>query len=157
MEKENWQTKIKRVIKEKDGSFYLMIFVIFFTLLTLFLWATNLKIVFSKDKIDDNKGTINISDSKNDVDKALNDVITTLNNLDTATTSTSTATSSEPIIKTADLEKMKQALNEKIDQKNLASSSSSTIPVISQELDDSEQEIAELKLRIAELEEKLND
>ncbi len=156
MKKESWQSKIKRVIKEKDGSFYLMIFVIFFTLLTIFLWASNLKIVFSKDRIDNNKKSIDVSDSKKDVKDALSDVLTAMNNIDTITASSSN-TSSDLLVEEKDLEKLKEALNEKLDQKNLASSSSSTIPVISQELDDSEQEIAELKLRISELEEKLND
>lgn len=163
MKNEKWPERIKKVIKERDGSFYLMIFVVFFTFLTIFLWVANFKTSLAENK-KNNKKFVQIDETKKeDLNKSIDDLMIALDNLDkknntttieVSTSSTSTDDLSVEISKN-ELEEVKQKLNNKINELNTTSSSS--IPILSQELDDSEQEINELKLKIAELEEKLNE
>ncbi len=166
MKNEKWLERIKRVIKERDGSFYLMIFVIFFTFLTIFLWVTNLKASFIENKKNSQK-IIEIDETKKeDLNESIDNLMIALDNLDKKNnTTTIEISTSSPISTSTDdvsveiskneLEEVKQKLNDKINELNTTSSSS--IPILSQELDDSEQEINELKNKIAELEEKLNE
>lgn len=163
MKNEKWPERIKKVIKERDGSFYLMIFVVFFTFLTIFLWVANFKTSLAENK-KNNKKFVQIDETKKeDLNKSIDNLMIALDNLDKInntttievnTSSTSTDDLSVEISKN-ELEEVKQKLNDKINELNTTSSSS--IPILSQELDDSEQEINELKLKIAELEEKLNE
>ncbi len=163
MKNKKWPERIKKVIKERDGSFYLMIFVVFFTFLTIFLWAANFKTSLAENK-KNNKKFVQIDETKKeDLNKSIDNLMIALDNLDKInntttievnTSSTSTDDLSVEISKN-ELEEVKQKLNNKINELNTTSSSS--IPILSQELDDSEQEINELKLKIAELEEKLNE
>lgn len=163
MKNKKWPERIKKVIKERDGSFYLMIFVVFFTFLTIFLWAANFKTSLAENK-KNNQKVIQIDETKKeDLNKSIDNLMIALDNLDKInntttievnTSSTSTDDLSVEISKN-ELEEVKQKLNDKINELNTTSSSS--IPILSQELDDSEQEINELKLKIAELEEKLNE
>ena len=163
MKKEKYSKRIKQVLKERDGSFYLMIFVVFFTFLTIFLWASNLKAFVVNDKKEGQFFIQIDEEKKEDLNKSIDNLMLIFDSLDeknelTENELNANSTSSDDSLKEenkSELEEIKQRLNKKISELN--TSSFSSVPILSQELDDSEQEINKLRLKIAELEEKLSE
>lgn len=157
MEKENWSDKIKRVMREKDGGFYLMFFVVFFTGLTIFLWVLDLKNSqgFQSSRTKQDSG-LSIEETGKEINQAIDDLILAWDSLDSKSELEREDDGRE--MDEADLEKMKERLKQRIEEKSGDDLKvpTSSLPLISEELDHSEQEIAELKLKIADLEDKLN-
>jgi len=151
MENKNWKIKIKNIIKEKDNRFWLMIFVVLSTIAIFVIWSLNLKNIFPKKDISQEVSDLGLDQIKIELQEDKDSFLKTLESLEEKK-------SAEKINQT-EVEKLKEAISNKVEENNLlsTSTSSSSIPVISQDLDNSEQEIDELRKKIEELEKKLGN
>jgi hypothetical protein len=158
MENKNWKNKLKNIFKERDSRFWLMIFVIISTTTIFVVWSMNLKNIFPEKTIRQDVEDLGLIQVKTEFREDKDYFLTLLKKLEKQ--------NSEEDINEAELEKLKQIIEEKIESNNslgtstndlLSTSSSSSIPVISQDLDNSEQEIEELKRKIEELEKKMGN
>ena len=158
MENKNWKKKLKNIFKERDSRFWLMIFVVISTITIFVIWSMNLKDIFPEKSIRQDVEGLGLTQVKTEFQEDKDYFLTLLKKLEKQ--------SSEEDINQAELEKLKQIVGERIEGNNslgsstndlLSTSSSSSIPVISQDLDNSEQEIKELKRKIEELEKKMGN
>ncbi len=158
MENKNWKKKLKNIFKERDSRFWLMIFVVISTITIFVIWSMNLKDIFPEKSIRQDVEGLGLTQVKTEFQEDKDYFLTLLKKLEKQ--------SSEEDINQAELEKLKQIVGERIEGNNslgsstndlLSTSSSSSIPVISQDLDNSEQEIKELKKKIEELEKKMGN
>lgn len=158
MENKNWKKKLKNIFKERDSRFWLMIFVVISTITIFVIWSMNLKDIFPEKSIRQDVEGLGLTQVKTEFQEDKDYFLTLLKKLEKQ--------SSEEDINQAELEKLKQIVGERIESNNslgsstndlLSTSSSSSIPVISEDLDNSEQEIKELKRKIEELEKKMGN
>lgn len=160
MENKNWKVKIKNIIKEKDNRFWLMIFVVLSTIAIFVIWSLNLKNIFPKRDINQEAEELGLDQVKTEFQEDKDDFFQLLNKIGQQ--------KKEEDITQTEIERLKRVVGDKIEENNslatsadniLATSSmaTSSIPIISQDLDDSEQDIEELRKKIEELEKKLGN
>lgn len=176
MENKNWRQKIIEVIKKKDNRFWLMIFVVFSTLSILSIWVMDIRNVFSSEvSLSEEISFFKIDDSNSQLDYFLEDFDSFIDNINLEEDSNielSSNTSSTDILEDSDLDKIIEAVNLKLSEQedeNIIISdinnsqdekyemNSSSDPILSLELDESDQNLVELKKRIEELEKKLGE
>lgn len=160
----NWWLKLKKVVAKKDKYFWLLIFVVVSTLSIFIVWSFNLENIFSnKVSLAGDFEFLNISESKKEVNETLEGFAVLLNSIESQN---AFEIKDESTLDETDLDKIKKAIDDKIIQNkneelvdNIITNinNSSSLPILSEELDESDQEIAELKRRIKELEEKINN
>ncbi len=167
MEGKNWKQKFIEVLKERDGRFWLMLFVVTSTLSIFVIWSVNIKNVFSSSTtLSDDLNSLGIIDSGERVNSAISEFSSLLERVDEPKEDEKTPLSDD------DLEKIIEAINAKIEIENSSTTaSSSTIYdidgaldnnsssdlVLYPELDESDQTVKELKKIIEELEKKLGE
>jgi len=156
MDNKNYLKRLKEIIKEKDNRFWLMIFIILSTSTIFILWAINLdKIFLNSSNSSTEPDNINVVALKEDANQAFVDFMKMIEKNKELDKNTSSSTEE---LDELDLEKIKDALNRELSSSstnilnNKIDLSSSSDPIISYDLDNSEQEIVELKRRIQELE-----
>ncbi len=151
MENKDWKIKIKNIIKEKDNRFWLMIFVVLSTIAIFVIWSLNLKNIFPQKDVSQEISDLGLDQIKTEFQEDKDSFLKTLESLEEK--------KSAEKMNQAEVEKLKEAISNKVEENNLlsTSTSSSSIPVISQDLDNSEQEIDELRKKIEELEKKLGN
>lgn len=156
MDNKNYLKRLKEIIKEKDNRFWLMIFIILSTSTIFILWAINLdKIFLNSSNSSTEPDNINVVTLKEDANQAFVDFMRMIEKNKELDKNTSSSTEE---LDELDLEKIKDALNRELSSSstnisnNKIDLSSSSDPIISYDLDNSEQEIVELKRRIQELE-----
>lgn len=160
MENKNWKIKIKGIIKERDNRFWLMIFVVLSTVAIFVFWSMNLKNIFPKRDINQEAEELGLDQVKTEFQEDRDDFFQLLNKIGQQ--------KKEEDITQTEIERLKRVVGNKIEENNslatsadniLATSSmaTSSIPIISQDLDDSEQDIEELRKKIEELEKKLGN
>ncbi len=160
MENKNWKIKIKGIIKERDNRFWLMIFVVLSTVAIFVFWSMNLKNIFPKRDINQEAEELGLDQVKTEFQEDRDDFFQLLNKIGQQ--------KKEEDITQTEIERLKRVVVNKIEENNslatsadniLATSSmaTSSIPIISQDLDDSEQDIEELRKKIEELEKKLGN
>ncbi len=156
MDNKNYLKRLKEIIKEKDNRFWLMIFIILSTSTIFILWAINLdKIFLNSSNSSTEPDNINVVALKEDANQAFVDFMRMIEKNKELDKNTSSSTEE---LDELDLEKIKDALNRELSSSstnisnNKIDLSSSSDPIISYDLDNSEQEIVELKRRIQELE-----
>lgn len=159
MENKNWKVKMKNIITERDNRFWLMIFVVLSTIAIFVVWSMNLKNIFPKKDISQEASDLGLNQIKTELQEDKDSFLEILEKLEEK--------NSAKKINQTEVEKLKEAIGNKVEENNLSgtstdnnistSTSSSSIPVISQDLDNSEQEIDELRKKIEELEKKLGN
>lgn len=155
MIKNNWWEKIKNTIKKKDKHFWLLIFIVFSTLLIFILWSVNLKNFFPNNaSFSKDLEKLEISNTKDNLDKTIYDFLLLLDKEEK-----DKKIEEKDALSEESLEKIKKAVNDKIiENKNIKNNNgTSTIPVLSEDLDNSEQEIIKLKRKIEELEKRIEE
>jgi hypothetical protein len=164
MEKKELAQKLKSTVKEKGNRFWLMIFVVTSTLLILVFWAYDIKNTYSggaswrKDAKD-----LGISDAKDEAGDTMSGLMALFDKIkeeDVASTSEEVSTeisSTSAVLDKEEIEKLKGMLDDKIQKASSSDDvSSSSVPSLYPELDDSEKTIQDLKKKIAELEGRLD-
>jgi hypothetical protein len=173
MENKNWRQKIIEVIKKRDSRFWLMIFVVISTLSIMSIWIMDVRNVFSGgNSWNEELSLIKPDNNNNQLDSALGDLANFLENIPVEEESDSEnilGTSSSENIDDNDLSKIVEAINLKLSEQgdeNIAVSdiknkteetSSSSDPILSLDLDASDQSSVELKKIIEELEKRLGE
>ncbi len=173
MENKNWHQKLIEVIKKRDSRFWLMIFVVVSTLSVLVVWVMDVRNVFSGDNSWDEELSLIKSDASNkQLEQDLVDLSSFLDNiiLEDQPSPTNISESSEVENSNSnDLDKIIEAVNLKLSEQgdenmivsnindSQSENNSSSDPILSLELDESDQSLSELRKRIEELEEKLED
>ena len=161
MKSKNWIVKIKKLIKERDSRFWLLIFVVISTLAVLVIWSMNIKNIFPKNGLSQDFKDLGLDEIKTEFQEDKDDFSKILEELKSKSEVKNEKKQQDEI------EEIRRAINKKIEENNSLNTSSdifvststvtSSIPVISQDLDESEQEINKLKDKIEELEKRLND
>lgn len=163
MKKEDFFQKIKAAMSEKGNRFWLMIFVVVSTLTILIIWTLDIKNTYSfGSNWDEDAKDLGIAEIKMEVKDDMSELSDLLKNIkDESGVSTSTenisttGTSSDVILDSNEMEKLKQILDNKIaNSSSTEELSSSSVPSLYPELDDSEKTIQDLKKKIKELEDK---
>ncbi len=152
MKKKSLKTKLGEVFKKRDNHFWLMIFVVSSTLFIIIIWSLNLNNLFPSRTFKDDLDSMGLSNLKSDI-KNEQEAFSRFKEL------MDKMKEEDDAINQEEIEKLKKAIGERV-----ATSSSSEnnndeedlIPVISSDLDDSEQRIKELEEKFKELEERLN-
>lgn len=168
MKSESKMEKIKKVIKAKDSRFWLMIFVTASTLFVLVLWSMNLRNIFPQSiSFASDSQALGLDNINKDVVSISDDFSIFLERLEKAEQDLNQEEGSNSNIKKQEIDELKKILEDKLNNgdvddvnnpnsKNISNSNNtSSIPILSQDLDNSEQEIRELKKRLEELENKL--
>lgn len=163
MKKEDFFQKMKDAMAEKGNRFWLMIFVVVSTLTILIIWTLDIKNTYSfGSNWDEDAKDLGIAEIKMEVKDDMSELSDLLKNIkDESGVSTSTenisttGTSSDVILDSDEMEKLKQILDNKIaNSSSTEELSSSSVPSLYPELDDSEKTIQDLKKKIKELEDK---
>ncbi len=165
MKTESKMEKIKKVIKAKDSRFWLMIFVTTSTLFILVLWAMNLRNIFPQSiSFASDSQALGLDNVNKDMTSISDDFSIFLERLEKIEAESNLEKDKNSDIEKKEIDELKKIIEEKInnsEKDNLVNNdsldinSTSSIPVLSQDLDNSEQEIRELKKRLEELENKL--
>lgn len=162
MENKNWRQKIIEVIKKGDSRFWLMVFVVVSTLSIFVVWSFNIKSVFSGSvKLSQDMENMGMAEVSDEVGSTFSELADVLNNIKEPEAEEKETLNDE------DLNKIIEAVNSKIISAEASTTASSTVdglenntssdPILSTELDESDQTVKELKKRIEELEKKLGE
>ncbi len=152
MKKKSLKTKLGEVFKKRDNHFWLMIFVVSSTLFIIIIWSLNLNNLFPSRTFKDDLDSMGLSNLKSDIKNEqeafsrFKEVMDKMKEEDDA-------------INQEEIEKLKKAIGERVATSSSSESDNDEedlIPVISSDLDDSEQRIKELEEKFKELEERLN-
>lgn len=159
MENNNWKKRMLQTIKEKDSRFWLMIFVVVSTLTIFTVWSVNIKKVFSEDRnLSNDTRDLKIDGSKNN----LNEIVSDFSVLLDQAKNVETEEEKKDSLSVEELAKIKEAVSNKIAiQEETSTTSSTTVtstdPVLSLELDESDQRIKKIKEAIQDSDEKLGE
>ncbi len=165
MEKKEFSQKFKNAVSEKGNRFWLMLFVVISTIGILVVWSLDIKKTYSSSaSLGHDVEDLGIAEAKEETSDTMQEFFSWLNKAteDKATSSNEveTATSSNLNLSVDEIDRLKQIVDSKI---NSSSSStieqlgSSSVPSLYPELDDSEETIQDLKKRIEELENRLDN
>lgn len=173
MENKNWRQKIIEVIKKRDSRFWLMIFVVVSTLSIMSIWMMDVRNVFSGGgSWNEEISLLKPDNDNNQLDSALGDLANFLDNIvfeEDLDSENILGTSSSENINNDDLNKIIEAVNLKLSEQgdeNIAISeiesaldeaNSSSDPVLSLDLDASDQAVQEISNSIKELNKKLGE
>ncbi len=152
MKKKSLKTKLSEVFKKRDNHFWLMIFVVSSTLFIIIIWSLNLNNLFPSRTFKDDLDSMGLSNLKSDI-KNEQEAFSRFKEL------MDKMKEEDDAINQEEIEKLKKAIGERVATSSSSESDNDEedlIPVISSDLDDSEQRIKELEEKFKELEERLN-
>ncbi len=149
----DWKTKIKETIKKKDSRFYLMLFIVASTLFFTYLWASSLKGFFVEGPgISQDFEVFQAPEIDSDFEERL-DAFRIILEERRVDDDNDKSLSDEDLNKIKGVIESRQEEELDIEDENEGLG----IPIISEELEDSQDLVNELKKKIEELEKKLGD
>lgn len=165
MEKKEFSQKLKNTVLEKGSRFWLMIFVVVSTIGILVIWSLDIKKTYSSSaSLKNDMNSLGVVEAKEDTSKTMQEFFSWLDKATEEETASSTeeeaTTSSDLNLSVEEIDRLKQIVDSKINSSSSSTTlniSSSSVPSLYPELDDSEQTIQDLKKRIEELESHLDN
>lgn len=165
MEKKEFSQKLKNTVLEKGNRFWLMLFVVVSTIGILVAWSLDIKKTYSSSaSLEHDVEDLGINEAKEETSDTMQEFFSWLDKATddkvASSTEIKTATSSDLNLSVEEIDRLKQIVDSKINSSSSSTIdklSSSSVPSLYPELDDSEETIQDLKKRIEELEGRLDN